>query len=141
MESEKAIEKVESLFNMGNSLSFDREKMSEADGKLAEGYWSNADIPSYDKYPSPKSSSSAVPAEFVERVKRVQEAEGTEVTEFRGYSHCRICGKEDNGLSEFAITRQDGVRVVWPEGLLHYYTEHSVMPSKEFYELINSLTV
>lgn len=43
---------------------------------------------------------------------------------FMGLSPCRICG-QPNGASEYT----DGV-LVWPEGLVHYLTDHCVrLPS------------
>lgn len=46
-----------------------------------------------------------------------------------GHSYCRICEIENNGYRE----KSDGV-YLWPEGFLHYVTEHDLRPPKEFIE-------
>jgi hypothetical protein len=45
---------------------------------------------------------------------------------YRGWSDCRICGKE-NGSADYT----DGV-FVWPEGFSHYLRHHSVKPPAAF---------
>jgi hypothetical protein len=45
---------------------------------------------------------------------------------YMGYSNCRVCGKI-NGNEEYT----DG-KYVWPEGYLHYITEHNVIPPYSF---------
>lgn len=45
---------------------------------------------------------------------------------YRGWSTCRICGKE-NGSADFS----DGL-YVWPEGFAHYLSEHAVRPPATF---------
>ena len=46
-----------------------------------------------------------------------------------GHSTCRICGRADNGDSEYS----DGM-YVWPSGFGHYVSEHGVRPPAEFVE-------
>ena len=46
---------------------------------------------------------------------------------YMGYSPCRLCDKRDNGNLEFS----DGT-YVWPQGLVHYVTEHGVRLPAEF---------
>jgi hypothetical protein len=46
---------------------------------------------------------------------------------YMGYSTCRICGRTDNGDSEYS----DGT-FVWPSGLAHYVAEHAVRLPNEF---------
>lgn len=53
----------------------------------------------------------------------------TVVVAYRGYSHCRLCSKKDNGDSELT----DGIHV-WPDGLKHYVTEHGVRLPRRFVE-------
>ena len=53
----------------------------------------------------------------------------TVVVTYMGYSRCRLCSKKDNGDSELT----DGV-YVWPDGLKHYVTEHSVRLPRRFVE-------
>lgn len=51
---------------------------------------------------------------------------GFVVRALMGYSPCRICGR-DNGSLELS----DGV-YVWPEGLAHYVSDHSVRLPERF---------
>jgi hypothetical protein len=45
---------------------------------------------------------------------------------YMGYSTCRVCGKSNNGDSEYS----DGT-FVWPSGLAHYVEDHAVRPPQE----------
>lgn len=51
---------------------------------------------------------------------------GRSVMQCRGWSTCRICGK-NNGSADLS----DGV-FLWPEGFAHYVEKHSVKPPPEF---------
>ena len=44
----------------------------------------------------------------------------------KGWSNCRVCG-DMNGSVEYAL---DGWR--WPEGLVHYLSDHGVRPTPDF---------
>jgi len=82
------------------------------------------------------------------------------IVSYLGYSTCRICGKE-NGNAEYNLCLnkchglqciyskkyEDGVaedcsnriecrHYIFPSGLLHYYRDHHVLPSEEFYDFI-----
>ena len=46
---------------------------------------------------------------------------GTVARAYLGFSTCRVCGFSRNGNLEFT----DGV-FLWPQGLAHYVSEHSV---------------
>lgn len=54
---------------------------------------------------------------------------------YMGYSSCRLCGRQDNGDSEYS----DGV-YVWPSGLVHYVIEHDVRLPQEFVQHAIALT-
>lgn len=58
---------------------------------------------------------------------------------FMGYSPCRLCEKEKNGCWEYYVQCKDNSWIAWPEGLLHYYRKHKVLPSKFFFEAIMTL--
>jgi|SRR5215208_4033156 len=49
-----------------------------------------------------------------------------EVTSYRGWSTCRLCGKH-NGSVQFDLRGW-----TWPEGYRHYIEVHNVRPSPEF---------
>lgn len=57
---------------------------------------------------------------------------------YMGYSKCRCCGIE-NGIEEFHIEYDKNSVLVWPCGLIHYYQEHNIIPSKKFYDFIGHL--
>jgi hypothetical protein len=60
---------------------------------------------------------------------------------YLGYSKCRICD-ENNGSSEFELTIKSNNDIwVWPQGLVHYYKTHSVIPSRAFYDMIMELPI
>lgn len=40
-----------------------------------------------------------------------------------------------NGSREYRL-KKDGVTFKFPEGLIHYYEDHMVQPSDEFYDFI-----
>ncbi|CAN7266930.1 hypothetical protein [Knoellia sp. LjRoot47] len=54
---------------------------------------------------------------------------------YMGYSTCRVCGKKDNGDSEYS----DGT-YVWPSGFAHYVLEHQVRPPDEFVQHAINMT-
>ena len=54
---------------------------------------------------------------------------------YMGYSTCRLCGKADNGDSEYS----DGT-FVWPSGLAHYVESHAVRLPREFVKHAEDLT-
>lgn len=58
---------------------------------------------------------------------------------FLGYSCCRLCGKQ-NGSEEYELKLQNGDVLRWPSGLLHYYRDHHVAPSKEFVTILQLLS-
>lgn len=107
----------------------------DVNGKLIIGYWashkdSNRDM--YNgKYPWPEdfidpdwdSSEKAIIVSYLNK--------GESCNHYKGYSCCRICGKTRNGSSE----RTDG-KYTWPEGFVHYVSEHNVKPAQEFIDHI-----
>jgi hypothetical protein len=54
---------------------------------------------------------------------------GYPILHMMGYSPCRMCSLEANGASELT----DGT-FLWPEGLVHYITEHGVRLPSAFVE-------
>ena len=59
------------------------------------------------------------------------------IEHFDGYSECRLCD-DDTGSRTYHCT-VNGVTWSFPDGLIHYYREHKVQPSKEFYMFIMGL--
>lgn len=52
---------------------------------------------------------------------------GLPVLHMMGYSPCRMCSSQQNGVSELT----DGT-YLWPEGLAHYVADHEVRLPDEF---------
>jgi hypothetical protein len=109
-------------------------KISET--KFIEGYWfpnepSDAD---YDTlYPKPKNSAEPVPANFIEKLEFLTNTKAKKES-FMGSSICRIC-ECANGGDEYTLVQQ-GTEFVYPSGLMHYYKDHNIQPSKEFYHFV-----
>lgn len=62
-------------------------------------------------------------------------SQGTRVNQYCGYSWCRfLCGASDEEMGSAELT--DGTWV-WPEGLAHYVSEHSVRLPTEFVSTIH----
>lgn len=90
---------------------------------IAVGFWSDEAHP---EWPDPNTF---VATEW-DRLERARIAEyllsATSVIEWRGFSFCRICGKQ-NGYRDYS----DGT-YFWPEGYGHYVVEHDVRPPQDF---------
>ncbi|MFJ2582806.1 hypothetical protein [Kitasatospora aureofaciens] len=89
----------------------------------ALGYWRSADAPDL---PNPLPLMDATWDEEEREVVAAYLEQGQLGREFMGVSRCRIC-KQSNGNAE----RMDG-EFVWPSGLSHYVTAHSVRLPAEF---------
>jgi hypothetical protein len=94
------------------------------------GYWRPdvvASQPVDERWPSP--------ADFIEESWDEDERDavidylgrGFVVRAYMGFSPCRLCANSQNGALELS----DGV-YVWPEGLAHYVSEHSVRLPEPF---------
>lgn len=58
-----------------------------------------------------------------------------EKEEYFGCSYCRVCNKS-NGGNEYTFDKY-----VWPEGYLHYITEHNIKIDTEFEHFLNELNL
>jgi hypothetical protein len=113
--------------------------LSVVNNNKYEGYWINEQnldlpIPLINKYPTDTLK------EFINVFTKVLEnvkKNTSNISDFLGSSKCRIC-KKYNGSKEFKFTLKENTIYV-PEGMLHYYLEHNVNPSDEFYSLVNSI--
>lgn len=105
------------------------------------GYWStdsNALINTPDLLPDPADLASYVssyvcPLEPDENKVMNYLGSGVTFVHWRGLSWCRICNNEFNGSK--CLT--DGTWI-WPEGLSHYISEHSLQLPGEFVEHMKS---
>ncbi len=131
-----------------SSLTFDREKISTDGGVKYEGYWASKEDKA-SPFPFPVGSDTPWPGkeEFLTKLRAKQEK--AEVISYRGYSHCRLVGKngcapepgynfvvKNNGASEYKMVTANGDVIHWPEGYEHYIEVHNVKPSREFYNFI-----
>jgi hypothetical protein len=100
------------------------------DNTYYEGYWFSG-LNVNTNYPIPvmgKKNSK----EFLSALARYME--NNESISYFGSSECRLC-QIANGGSEYSIDYLNG-KIFFPSGLLHYYRDHSVNPSREFFEAI-----
>jgi len=102
-----------------------------------EGYWKNI-LSSYpDNYPYPKVSDTKVSNEFINKLEQIMNCNNSSniiKEEYFGFSYCRLCNC-NNGGNEFII-KSNNITFRMPEGMIHYYINHNVQPSKEFYDFI-----
>lgn len=104
-----------------------------SDTSFIEGYWKNSTSPGY---PFPKATDTKVEEQFLTILTHIMNTYPCNY--YRGLSTCRLC-KKMNGCGEYRIKKMvDGKEItfVFPEGLKHYYQDHNVQPSKEFYDFI-----
>lgn len=97
-----------------------------------EGYWFD-EMNENSDYPIPIVSDENS-TEFLTKMENYMKS--SPAVSYFGSSMCRICDKH-NGGSEFTINHKD-IKISFPNGLLHYYADHNVKPSAEFYEAIMS---
>lgn len=120
---------------------FDKEEMVLENNQEIEGYWASSEDPAKDiyggKYPFPKKHAQPFAGQenFVLALKKVQVSNQVESEGQKGYSACRFADAKTNGSREF-ILRLSGREIHWPEGFLHYITQHNVVPSRAFYQLV-----
>jgi hypothetical protein len=100
-----------------------------------EGFWWSAREP---YYPFPKETSIQVNKGFVLRFYYLMRSHCTETTGTENIEYCKLCDMPMNN-SEYVIQSKDTV-FKFPSSLMHYYTEHRVHPSLEFYEFIMTYT-
>jgi hypothetical protein len=122
------------------------------EGHYVEGYWYagtdaevslvvdgqklTCDMREY-QLPFPKQTETAVNEKFLQKLLEVQTAPSCKKEDYFGFSGCRLCHKA-NGGTEYSVTN-NGQTFTFPSGLIHYYEEHNVQPSKEFYDFIMAL--
>lgn len=96
---------------------------------ILEGFWYSRDEP-YLPMPVSNNKSWDGQSAFVLKLKQIEDI--AQVKIYRGFSRCRICNKL-NGCKQYFFNGWE-----WPQGLMHYITEHNVEPSKEFKEIITT---
>lgn len=109
------------------------------DGSFTEGYW--FEDYKYDekasKLPFPKTTNIPVDLKFLEKLQQILPICNS--VGYCGYSLCRLCNK-GNGDSEYDLSYHDQ-HFRFPEGLIHYYTEHNVQPSAEFVKFVMNVDI
>lgn len=106
-----------------------------SDSKFIEGYWfpTNPSDKDFDiGYPKPICQTKTVDINFINKFKLLNKK--AESKSYFGSSNCRICNRV-NGSNEF-ISKNDSIEFTYPEGLFHYYEDHNVHPSDEFYNFV-----
>lgn len=112
------------------------------DTEYVEGYW----FPKHQKYLSEQQkkypypmASDKVDNEIIEKINKLIEDNKLEMTSSLGSSTCRLCDCT-NGGNEYSF-KIDSINYKFPSGLIHYYKDHGVQPSKEFRDAILSLSI
>lgn len=126
-----------------------------------EGYWetftnknaSDFDIDKYyknveenfvknnykQKYPYPLPSKEILNSKFLEKIEKIEEkiqnGKIGETSNQKGPSYCRICDNKRLSSEECNFIYKK-IKYYFPSGILHYYKEHNVNPSKEFEEAV-----
>lgn len=103
-----------------------------SDNKYVEGYWFNSISEQTSTFPFPKETEKIVDINFLNKLKNCMSI--LKKIDYCGPSMCRIC-KQCNGNIEYELIEND-VKYLFPEGVMHYYQDHNVQPSDEFYALI-----
>jgi len=113
----------------------------ESDSKYsyAEGYWlldprTYSDRP----LPYPVPNDSQVHPDFIKALKIVENDPDTRRQYYKNSAMCRFEDYTMVGRGEYIRNdlRPGGELLVWPDGNIHYYEKHNVLPSVEFYNFI-----
>jgi hypothetical protein len=116
-----------------------------------EGYWNNNTLKGI-KLPYPIETNEEVPKNFLKKLEKLEdvimdnndnnilkEYRKIEFLQTKGYSRCRICN-ERNGSCEYVFTYRNK-KYRFPEGLRHYYENHNVQPTNEFYNTVMNYNI
>jgi len=115
------------------------------DKEYIEGYWASVS-PLYDqtksrvKYNLPIETDFPVDPIFLKKLSYIihnAKIRGKSITHYYGFSDCRICNKA-NGCDEFTVSNGE-ISFRFPSGLMHYYEDHHVQPSDEFFDFVMEL--
>lgn len=96
-----------------------------------EGFWSG-DYGA-DGCPIPIPGDDPVDPAFIEKLQTIQE--GANQTEYLGISGCLVCGHMTK-MTTYSDILGDDTMWHWTSLLVHYYTDHNVKPSDEFYQAV-----
>ena len=122
------------LVNRINENYYPLTKISE--NKFIEGYWFPLEPTDKDydiSYPKPISSIEPISIDFTNKLILLTNTVAT-TESYYGSSTCRLC-QCSNGSEEHTLIFQE-VQFIYPSGLIHYYKDHNVHPSKEFYNFV-----
>jgi hypothetical protein len=123
--------------------------LTKVDNEYREGFWRDTTyyLTPGPKYPFPLEGKIDVDSKFIEKLNEVikagkvnKEEHSICINQYFGSSRCRLCDCI-NGSEEYVVKNKEGIKFVFPSGLLHYYVDHKVQPSKEFYDFIMNYTI
>jgi hypothetical protein len=106
-----------------------------SDTVFAEGYWYSdiKYIQDMYNYPFPKATDTLVNKIFIDKLIDITLNYAVRI-ELEDNVMCKIC-KLINGSSNWVL-KSNNITFNYPAGLVHYYTDHNVQPSAEFYDFI-----
>lgn len=116
-----------------------------------EGFWSETNKPTILETPSYNNS-------FLEKFKEINDyitnqephfwmnnglairlmnipVSDINITDYCGYSTCRICGYDCNGSADYVL-KSGSVQYTFPQGFLHYVEKHNIKVSEDFVDFI-----
>lgn len=111
-----------------------------SDTEFIEGYWqeyNECGCCNKLKYPYPVNSGICVDPVFLQNLEHIKKY--CKVDYYFGASFCRLCETAVGG-SEYSF-KSDGKTYRFPEGIVHYYSQHNVQPSDEFMEAVEQYVV
>lgn len=135
-----------STFDQGNTFAFAPVQFQRVSQKITkapqrkpnekiEGFWYSEYEP---YYPMPISTSTKVDNKFLQKLTSIlntkNDTNNIKIEWFDGCSDCRLC-EEEYGSQTFHCTF-NGITWSFPSGLIHYYQDHNVQPSNDFYKFI-----
>jgi len=94
-------------------------------------YWIKCKNKQNITYPYPISSKIKIPDIFMNKFEQIINDTNIIIKDKINKSQCRLCGCE-NGSKEYTL-QKNNITFIVPEGIKHYYNDHCVHPSKEFY--------
>ena len=95
-----------------------------------EGFWCNR---YEDHIPYPKSTSIDIDHEFIMRVTLLIKKYSGPL--YLNLLSCRLCNRDLGGEID-CIIRGGNTTFMFPTTILHFYKEHHVLPSEEFYDFV-----
>lgn len=117
-------------------------------GGYIEGFWSTEKKSFSNPFPTPLATNVPVDKVFLDKLKQaIPFASVHQSNQMPFPDKCQLCGCEvEKELRVFTLSGHGNsgnltFMFLFPKGVIHYYTEHHVHPSKEFQQCILKLQI